>query len=190
MENPDFEQLLQALRRGDRQAVETLLRRYDDALRRVIRLRLRDPRLRRILDTTDICHSVIADFLARYTADPSAFQDPEELRRLLVTMALNKLRSRARKESRNLGSLPADVEILSTQTPVPEALAREEMLQAVIDRLTEDERWLVEQRMAGRKWDDLAREKGTTAAALRVKQARALARVRRELQLEEARHER
>src|SRR5438132_454775 len=65
MYSPEVQQFLETLRNGDAHAVEELLAHIDPFLRRVIRQRLVDGRLRRVVDTTDVFHSIVKDFLAR-----------------------------------------------------------------------------------------------------------------------------
>src|SRR5438067_7700261 len=62
---PEFAQLIGAVRNGDEQAAEKLVRQYEPYLRHVIHGRLTDPHLRRVFDSLDICQSIFADFFAR-----------------------------------------------------------------------------------------------------------------------------
>src|SRR5262245_23610315 len=55
---PSFDELMRRVRAGDEQAAADLVRRYEPAIRRAVRVRLRDPQLRRLLDSIDICQSV------------------------------------------------------------------------------------------------------------------------------------
>jgi hypothetical protein len=55
--------LLGRLRAGDPEAARELVEAYEPHLRRMIRLRIRDSRLRRLFDSADICQSVMANFL-------------------------------------------------------------------------------------------------------------------------------
>jgi hypothetical protein len=60
-----------------------------------------------------------------------------------------------------------------------------DLLQAVRQRLSEEERSLAEQRAQGREWTEIAAACGAGAEALRKQLARALGRVVKELGLEE-----
>ena len=53
-DDAQFTSLIQRVRAGDEQAVQELVRDYEPFIRRSIRIRLRDPRLRRVFDSTDI----------------------------------------------------------------------------------------------------------------------------------------
>src|SRR5205814_2300546 len=60
-------------------------------VRRVIRVRLRDQKLRRQMDSLDICQSVLGNFFARAALGQYDLQSPDDLIRLLATMAKNRL---------------------------------------------------------------------------------------------------
>src|SRR5580693_6545605 len=91
-----FLELIQRVRAGEEAAATEVVQRYERALLREIRLRLRDPRLRRALDSADICQAVLASFLLRAASGQYHLQKSEQLLRLLVVMARNKLASQAR----------------------------------------------------------------------------------------------
>src|ERR1700733_11830907 len=91
-----FLELIQRVRAGEEAAATEVVQRYERALLREIRLRLRDPRLRRALDSGDICQSVLASFFLRAASGQYQLQKSEQLLRLLVAMARNKLASQAR----------------------------------------------------------------------------------------------
>src|SRR5262249_25955616 len=67
-DGPTLRALLVRIRAGDQQAATALVRRYEPALRRAVRLRLRDRQLRRFLDSSDICQAVLLRFFARVAA--------------------------------------------------------------------------------------------------------------------------
>ena len=89
--------LLAQVRGGDAAAAEELVRTYEPELRRAIRVRLTDARLRRLVDSIDICQSVLAGFFVRTAAGQYDIQTPEELLKLLVTMARNRVIDWARR---------------------------------------------------------------------------------------------
>jgi RNA polymerase sigma-70 factor (ECF subfamily) len=53
-------------------------------------LHLTDPRLRRVLDTVDVCQSVLGGFV-RAAAGQFDLEQPEQLVKLLTTMARNRI---------------------------------------------------------------------------------------------------
>jgi hypothetical protein len=67
-------------------------------------------------------------------------------------------------------------------------VAAREMLHEVLRKLSEDERYLADQRALGREWDDIAKELQNRPDALRMKLNRALNRVAEELGLLEVKH--
>src|SRR5205807_2727220 len=75
---------------------------------------------------------------------------------------------------------------LESSTPSPSQIAEgREMLAVFRDRLSNEERQLADLRSLGREWADIARQVGGTAEARRKQLTRAIARVSRELGLEE-----
>lgn len=182
MNSSEFQQFLTGLRERDEGAAEELLRRYEPLIRRVIRMRLTDPRLRRVVDSLDICQSILAHFYAGADRETFALDSSRQLRNLLVKMAVNKVIDKARHEQRHAGGLPEGPDP-AADTPAPgEVVAQRELVEVIRVRLTERERWLADQRALGRGWAELARETGVSPSALRMMHARAAARVRRQLE--------
>ena len=91
-----FTNLIRQVRAGDATAADTLWRRCEPVLRREIRLRLRDPRLRQRIDEDDVCQSVMASFFVRAAAGQFDLEGPEQLQHLLAQMGRNKLATQAR----------------------------------------------------------------------------------------------
>src|SRR5262249_35579497 len=54
-----FRDLIVRVRLGDQRAAAELVGRYEPAIRRAVRFRLTDPRLRRTCDSMDVCQSVL-----------------------------------------------------------------------------------------------------------------------------------
>ena len=191
-EEQAFHDLIRRVRAGDQQAATELVRQYEPEIRRVIRIRLTDPRLGRDLDSMDVCQSVMANFFVRAAAGQFELDRPDQLLRLLVTMARNRLLDQARRmrTGRRGGQHGpmAGEEVLSGvaasgQTP-SQIVAEKELMQAVRGQLTEEERHLAEQRAQGRDWAEIAKEFGSTPEALRKKLSRALDRVTKQLGLD------
>lgn len=185
-----FADLIRWVRAGDQQAAAELVARYEPAIRRAIRFRLTDTRLQATLDSMDICQSVLASFFVRAAAGEYELEGPEQLLRLLLVMARNKLASQVRKQRAARRSfLRHDATLELTEVPSSaaspsEEVAAAEMLVEARRRLTPEERQLVELRQGGMSWDQIAAELGSTATVLRKKLSRALDRVTRELGLE------
>lgn len=196
MPEPSFPDLLQRIRAGDGRAAEELVRAYEPELRRAIRVRLTDARLRRIVDSVDICQSVLAGFFVRTAAGQFDIESPEQLLKLLVTMARNRVIDWARRAQADCRDGRRDVSLQNQdcETPLYSAgdpgpatvLVNRELLERVRSRLSPDELSLVEQRSEGRDWNDIAAERGEKPNAVRMKLSRALDRVAQELGLEES----
>jgi RNA polymerase sigma-70 factor (ECF subfamily) len=187
-----FSDLMRRVRAGDSQAAEELVRTYEPAIRRAARIRMASPRMRRLLDSADVCQSVFTSFFVRAGLGQYELESPEQLVRLLAAMARNKLIDQARKENadcrdarRNEAGSVQLVQVAAEEaTPSRQAAARE-LLEEARRRLSPEERRLAELRYSGHAWAELAEELGGTPEALRKKFARAVDRVASELNLSE-----
>lgn len=186
-----FGELIRRVRQGDQQAASDLVRRYEPAIRRAVRFRLTDPRLRRTTDSVDVTQSVLLSFFVRAASGQYDLETPEQLLRLLTTMARNKLLNQARQQHaarRDQRLVTDDIadHDLPAPTPGPSQLAEaRELLQEVHRRLAPDELRLVELRNQGHDWATIAGLVGGNAVALRQKLHRALARLSEQFGLEE-----
>src|SRR5262245_26327488 len=149
MKTQNLEEFLAAVERGDRQAAEEMVRRYEPYLRRVIRLRLRGHRVRYLFDSMDICQSILAEFFRRAGTGGCKLGSTRQLRVLLVKMALNKIRDKARRERRHAGHLPEGWEPFSPEDTPGQQASKRELLEAVCERLAECERQLFDLRRQG-----------------------------------------
>ena len=190
-EPTSFRDLIGRVRRGDEQAATELVRRYEPAIRRAVRFRLTDTRLRRSFDSLDVCQSVLLSFFVRAASGEYELDTPEQLVKLLTVMARNKLLNQARehhaarRDNRLVARTLEGIDPPGTEpSPSRQAEARE-LLEEVQRRLTPDERLLVELRNQGHDWATIAARLGSNAVALRQKLHRALARLTRDLGLEE-----
>ncbi len=187
MEAPsDYSNFIRRVRMGDERAAEELVRRYEPEIRLEIRswLRMRDPRLRRVFDSMDICQSVMADFFARSALGDFDLDEPSQLIRLLVGMARNKVaervrfHTRQRRDVRIVGELGAEASHPSTEVDRPSRIVSgRELLDKFRGLLSVDERALVDLRSRGDDWATIAAALGGTAEGRRKQFARALARV-------------
>lgn len=187
-----LDQCLARARRGDEEAARILVERYEPAVRRVVRLRLANLPMAAVLDSTDICQSVLASFFVRLNLGQYTIAKPEQLIGLLATMARSKLASQARRElagrrdRRRVASRAADEHGIAASGGTPSRqLAARELLHEVDRRLSPEERRIAQLRAAGHDWADVADQCGGSAEALRKRLVRALDRVARELGLED-----
>jgi RNA polymerase sigma-70 factor (ECF subfamily) len=185
-----FRDLIGRVRQGDEQAAADLVRRYEPAIRRAVRFRLTDPRLRRTCDSMDVCQSVLLSFFVRAASGQYDLESPDQLLRLLTTMARNKLLNQARqqqaarRDNRLLDDI-ADHDVPEVAPGPSQQVEARELLQEVHRRLTPDELRLVELRNQGHDWNTIAQAVGGSAPALRQKLHRALARLSQQFGLEE-----
>src|SRR5262245_33103981 len=165
-----FAEFLRRIRAGDEAAAAELVRRYETTIRVSVRTRLTSDILKRQLDSMDVCQSVLATFLARMKAGRFDIETPEKLAALLVGIARNKVLTQARKARRAAGADPAapavpldQVEVAGHEpTPSAQAAAKEQ-LQELRQRLSEEERQLMELRGEGLTWAEIAERLGGTA---------------------------
>jgi RNA polymerase sigma-70 factor (ECF subfamily) len=191
-EPASFAELIGRVRAGDQEAAAEVVRRYEPAIRRAVRFRLTDARLRRVLDSMDICQSVLASFFVRAAAGQYELERPEQLLKLLAAMTRKKLAFQARKEraqrrdNRRLAAAGPDEEVFVAGDPSPSRhVAAQELLQEVQRRLSPDERQLAELRAGGLEWAAIAEQMGGSAEALRKKLARAVDQAARALGLDD-----
>jgi DNA-directed RNA polymerase specialized sigma24 family protein len=191
-EQDTFADFIRRIRAGDEQAAVEMVRRYEPLIRREIRLQLEDRRLSRLFDSMDICQSVLKSFFVRTAAGQYDLDTPEQLQRLLVTMAKNKLASaargqhRQRRDQRRVAAAGVEkLEGVAADVPTPsEVVAGKELLERFRQALNEEERQLADLRGEGLAWGDIAARVGGTAQARRMQLVRAVERVARELGLD------
>jgi RNA polymerase sigma-70 factor (ECF subfamily) len=190
-EESTFQNLMRRVRAGDAAAAAELVRTYEPAIRRAVRVRLEDSRLQRLCDSMDICQSVLASFFLRAAAGQYDLDKPEQLFKLLVSMARNKLTDEARRqtaECRGGGLAEEQLDKVDRADPggtPSEHLIGQELLAEFRKRLSDEERQLADWRAQGRGWTDIATDLHDSPEALRKRLGRAVDRVARELGLEE-----
>src|SRR5262245_65396275 len=120
-----FADFVVRIRAGDEQAAADLVGRYEPAIRLEVRTRLGDRRLRRVLDSLDLCQSVLRSFFARAAAGQYDLERPEDLVNLLLRMAQNKVidqarRRQSRAEVEGVGAAPDDLDRVADEAAVPD----------------------------------------------------------------------
>jgi RNA polymerase sigma factor (sigma-70 family) len=183
-----FLELMQRVRAGDESAALELHATYADQLQRIIRVRLTQPALRRQMDSIDICQSVFADFFVRTALGEYDLRSPTELIKLLATMGRHRLIQHAQKQRaarrdirRIEGGAVEDFAIPGGDGTPSQIVSARELLQRCQDRLTDDERALLEQRRDGYGWQEIAAATGKSAEAVRKQYERAIKRISGEL---------
>jgi RNA polymerase sigma-70 factor (ECF subfamily) len=189
----EYGEFIRRIREGDEQAAAELVRRYEAEIRLEVRgwLRLRNPALRRVFDSMDICQSVLASFFVRAAVGEFDLDEPTQLIRLLVGMARKKVAEQARhhqrqrRDVRRVGG--GDVEkgkgAATDETP-SRVVSGRELLQKFRELLLDEERQIADLRARGNDWAAVAAELGGTPDGRRKQLARAVARVEHELGVE------
>jgi RNA polymerase sigma-70 factor (ECF subfamily) len=142
VEDETFAHLLAQVRSGDGQAVAELVPKYGRLVRFGARLRLTDPRQRRLGDSLDICQSALARSFIRI-AGQADLDCPAPLVRLRVTLVRNQGASAARQQRRPADrqrddGVNVDERVGAAEPGSP--VAHRALLQAVPQRLTAEER--------------------------------------------------
>ena len=188
-----FRDLIRRVRRGDPDAAREVVERYGPHIRRIARFELRDPRLRRLMDSEDVWQSVAGAFFVRAAAGDFELDTPRDLLALLSAMVRNRARRHAEREGaakrdfRRLERLDADSADPEAREPTPASAAlHRDLLSKLLGRLSAEDRRVAELRAEGLSWADVARRAGGTAEAIRKRHERACERAARELGLEEA----
>jgi RNA polymerase sigma factor (sigma-70 family) len=187
-----FRDLWNRVRAGDAQAATDLVRQFEPLIRHEVRLRMTDPRLTRAFDSADVCQSVLASFFARAACGQFDLRGHNDLVCLLLTMARNKVASKARR----LRARPADHRIdegvdvhdlvsgSASDDPGRISLSRD-LVEQVRCRLDPEERRIAELRGEGTTWDEVAAALGGTAEGRRKQLAHGLGRATRALGLDD-----
>jgi RNA polymerase sigma factor (sigma-70 family) len=189
-EETSFVELIGRVRTGDEIAARELVERYEPHIRRVVRARLTDRRLRRQVDSVDICQSVLGDFFVRAALGQFDLSCPEQLLKLLATIARNRVLEEARKQHaavRDIRRLEGgDVAMLQIdggrETPSQLAAARE-LLQKFRERLTNEEKQIADARARHRGWAEIGVQLGIAPDTLRMRWTRTVDRLAHELGL-------
>jgi RNA polymerase sigma-70 factor (ECF subfamily) len=164
-------ELLGQAQAGDAAALDGLLRRYEDRLRRVIRVRL-DAQARRSLDSADLVQET---FMAALTGIPTLqAHDRGAILAWLTRIAENELIDARRRATAARRDRRRDVPL--DGAPIPEARAaapeeaaaareQKDLVDAAVAKLTESHREVIVRRTyLGLSWDEVARQLGCPSA--------------------------
>jgi RNA polymerase sigma-70 factor (ECF subfamily) len=191
LEPQTFQDLLRRVRAGEAQAAEELVKAVEPAIRRIVRVRLVDVRLRRVLDSMDICQSVLCSFFTRAALGQYQLETPEQLLKLLAAMTRHKLADQVdheqagrRDNRRVVDSGTAPDRLAAPPSDPSHPVEAQELLAEVRRRLPEEELQLLELRNQGHEWTAIAESLGGgTPEALRKRLSRAIDRVVQQLNL-------
>jgi RNA polymerase sigma-70 factor (ECF subfamily) len=185
-----FQDLMAGVRRRDQRAAAEVLRLYEPAIRRAVRVRLVNRELRRVIDSMDICQSVFGSFFVHAALGQYELRTAQQLLRLLITMSHKKLTDRIRREGaarrdyrrrQSISSL--EKHLLARDSDPGDQVSGRELLEEARRRLSPVERRLAQRRAEGHDWAQIAAELHQDVDVLRKRLARAVARVMHELGL-------
>jgi RNA polymerase sigma factor (sigma-70 family) len=191
--DPEFADFVRRIRAGDDQAAAELVNRFESLIRREVRLRISGSQVNRAFDSLDVSQSVLANFFARAATGQFELEHPDQLARLLVTMARNKLVSRVRSERRQIrdirrvtGDRDALDRVADEQQSPSEIVGRKELLERFRTLLSDEERQIIDLRNEGLGWDEVATKLGGTGQARRMQMSRGIERLIRQLGIAES----
>jgi len=193
-EPKSFGEMLQELREGDGGLAQQLFEQYETDIRRVIRVRLPDPRRKRQMDSVDICRSMMGNFFVRVALGQFELDTPQQLIKLLATMAQNKLRNHAEQQQaakrivRRMEALGINAFSVTGSDSTPsQIVTNRELLDRCCSGLIKDELDLADQRGAVRSWQEIADDLGEQLNAFRRRLQQAIDRLSPALGLEVSR---
>lgn len=183
-----FNQLVERLMMGDAKAAEEVVRDYEPEIRRIVRSRLRDPKLRRVVDSMDICQSVFGRFFVLANLGRFELNSPHDLVKLLTRMATNKVIDKHRTDisQRNLIEQKArDFDQKNGDSDSPgSGMEFQELLDKARGKMSESELVVSTLRSQGLSWVEVSRELNESPQALRKRLERACARIIDDLGIE------
>ena len=192
--NPDIDAALLAtwiegIKRGDQAAAAELVRYYEPEVRRFVRFRLTDPRLRRFLDSVDVCQSVMAKFFHRIQTERITVEHPLQLLKLLITMARNSLldhvrKAKVRRTVSGAGAENAEMnELADPRTGQAQQLEQADLVALIRGRLRGEVQQALDRWLLGCGWEEMSQEFACEPDALRKRLSRAIDRATKELGL-------
>lgn len=184
MSERSFTELIEGVRQNDQGAIQEFVERFGPHIQRIARIRMRGSHLQRLVESVDICQSVLADFCQRAGEGRFELQTPQQLMALLATMTRNRVlkkvafhRSQRRDISKQVASDDGLAAVADDEKSPSLYISEQEMLGRVRQLLSPDEQYLLEQRAEGRSWVELANELGGGPDRIRKQAARAAERI-------------
>lgn len=191
---PSFLETIARLRDRDERAATELVERFGPQLRRIARFQLGRTGLERCLESMDVCQSVMAAFFQRLTAGELDLETPEQILALLRVMVRNCVFDKCdyfHAARRDVARLQAEavetIGIAADGSRASAIVSRDELRARIHAQLSESERWLLEQREAGRTWPEIGAECGTSGSAVRKQFTRIRERISSQLRPEDSR---
>ncbi|MCO8123348.1 sigma-70 family RNA polymerase sigma factor [Stieleria sp. TO1_6] len=182
MSDSQFISLVDRLGAGSSEAAGDLMLAYGAEIRRFIRFRMRDSVLRRLHDSIDVEQSVFRRFFKRGGTGDLSLATEDELRAYLFTLAKHRVSEMKREQSaqkRKANFVEEDSrfqlgQLAGTNGTTDSASAESELMLEVRSIVGTDDWEAVVQRLEGRTWKEVARDRGTKPDTLRKRLQTAL----------------
>jgi DNA-directed RNA polymerase specialized sigma24 family protein len=181
----EFHDLIHRVRSGDQDAATDLVRLFEPYILRVIRIRMREradfERLRHEVSSADICQSVFTSLFVRLKDGRFELDHPDDLTKLLTVMARLKIATKARRSSVRWRDVFCDdaPQNRADSGPGPEKPVDDKDLSEAILRLFSlDDLEILNRRLGGETWSQIAETLGGTPDARRHQLERAIDLVR------------
>jgi hypothetical protein len=195
MHDSEFCRLIERLRGGDNSAVGLFIDRFGEAMQREVRFMLLDSRLRRVVSDSDVCQSVLLQFFVGLWAGKYDFQQPSDLTGLLKEMVRARVADMARRWTAQRRDVRRNVAMVDAAPGIPGSwgntpsmiVAHAELIEEVRRRLSSQENKIRELRQQNVGWPEIAVRLGGGRGpeAIRKQYERAIARISKDLALEE-----
>lgn len=170
-----FMALMQGVRAGDADACQSFVDQYASVILREARCWLGN-RFSHILSSEEVAQSVLRHFFRRLGEGRFTFHDPRQLISLLKRMSRNKAISFVRAEQRRSARVLGDEELalVDQSPPVEKQTESRDLLELYRQRMSADTWQLLEYRLEGFSWEEIAQKLGGRPATLRRRLDRAL----------------
>lgn len=186
MQTQCFADLMELVQQGDGSAFQVILDEYGEAIQREVRFTLLDLRLRSCIGESDVFQSVVLRFFSGMREGQYHVETPRDLVGLLKGIARTRVaelarywRAQRRDVRRNLSLSAIDAEeARDNDRRVVDVLADAELAQAAGDRLSPQDRQILDWRDDGLSWAEIASRLGfMSAGAVRKRHERSLSRI-------------
>ncbi len=180
-----FHDLILRVRAGDPDAATELARTFEPFVHRYVRFAMRKRSdygvIRARLGSSDVCQSVFASLFTRLRDGRFELSRPEQLQKLLRVMSRFKIATEGRRLSVILrevldGDSPPDQ---TDPGPGPEKrVDDQDLADTILKHFSDEEIDLLQRRLDGKSWREIAEDLCTKEDAMRKKLTRAIERVR------------
>jgi len=181
----EFHELIRRVRSGNEDAATDLVRLFEPYILRVIRIRMRErpdyERLRHAVSSADICQSVFTSLFVRLKDGRFELDHPDDLTKLLTVMARLKIATQARRRSVRWRDVLRDdpTQNCVDSGPGPEKpVDDKDLSEAILKLFSLDELEILNRRLDGETWSQVADAIGGTPDARRHQLERSIERVR------------